>query len=857
MMSSSNYEPEQGDECSDTNLETRQLSHAVQAVPVPPPPRNAQTVPERPPTEHQNARKRRRSRAKTREKTFWNLRFQLSRESAEAYSKLLAGVSGDTTSVPAEPSDNEKSYNVTQNGIVIWTPMEKDTLYTLLDRKGKNGIKEIAAAIGTKSELEVQDHLRLLHRGLERQHLRDRHTRTVILGDVPAAAEVRGECSRVLDRYAELMRLEEQYLENVAGRKKHYDAWVIDREKAGQINEEIEEEEEEDEEQGKKGTGEDGQGTEERGEEAKEEQAESKEEDEDEEEEERIKIISYNPTIHLTASLFNMEKWTRLSERFFMNFGGPRLEDNWANIAYPGESPSLTADAFADFYALAMSVTRRLVQSSLFFAMSRIRRMRDTGHRKAQIIKTRDVKTALSVLNMKQDCSGFWPGLARRCSLDVVDYRHRKGWRSAYMDHNQVEDVLSGDVSHKTNPDGMNPSHLESRSQEHAADGVTGNNDNDCDSDVRSSPEPMVEQEQLYLGLEDEHAETVDQKKSNLEELRLWSLLGHRAPVNLDASVKPESEDDTRVPPRPTGERKTKEDLVDWRDRTFFRSEWEEYGKDIFDIYEAISEDRRKRRRIVKEPPRQPSGIASPASVSLLPNPNRNVEMDTGAQEVDFRAVKPEGEGTCEEAHSEAMDMPSNADRDSAERDQKPILSIGSEELKYNQSAFRNPYESESESESESDEDHKPHQHMIKYEPSEDEGSESMPESDDESTGTEQKANITNDNAETDFGDDDQSESMSLDTGSSDEEDRQQKQRIKQEPSEGVESESDGAETDQKSRTSHDGHSYEDESKHKTSSENTTSDNEDTKPPVQTANINRQQKQEPESEFESDADAES
>lgn len=426
-MSSSNYEPEQGDECSDTNLETRQLSHAVQAVPVPPPPRNAQTVPERPPTEHQNARKRRRSRAKTREKTFWNLRFQLSRESAEAYSKLLAGVSGDTTSVPAEPSDNEKSYNVTQNGIVIWTPMEKDTLYTLLDRKGKNGIKEIAAAIGTKSELEVQDHLRLLHRGLERQHLRDRHTRTVILGDVPAAAEIRGECSRVLDRYAELMRLEEQYLENVAGRKKHYDAWVIDREKAGQINEEIEEEEEEDEEQGKKSTGEDGQGTEERGEEAKEEQAESKEEDEDEEEEERIKIISYNPTIHLTASLFNMEKWTRLSERFFMNFGGPRLEDNWANIAYPGESPSLTADAFADFYALAMSVTRRLVQSSLFFAMSRIRRMRDTGHRKAQIIKTRDVKTALSVLNMKQDCSGFWPGLERRCSLDVVDYRHRKG----------------------------------------------------------------------------------------------------------------------------------------------------------------------------------------------------------------------------------------------------------------------------------------------------------------------------------------------------------------------------------------------------------------------------------------------
>lgn len=852
-MSSSNYEPEQGDERSDTKLESKQSSSAVQTVPVPLSPQNAQTLPECPPTEHQNARKRRRSRAKTREKTFWSLRFQLSRESAEAYSKLLAGVSGDTTSAPAEPSDDGKSYNVTQNGIVIWTSKEKETLYTLLDRKGKNGIKEIAAAIGTKSELEVQEHLRLLQRGLERQHLRDRHTRTVILGDVPAAAEVRGECGRVLDRYAELMRLEEQYLENVAGRKKHYDAWVIDREKAGQIDEEIKEEEDKDkneeEEQDEK-SAEDRQGTEERGKEAKEEQEGSEEVDEEEgEEEERIKIISYNPTIHLTASLFNMEKWTRLSERFFMNFGGPRLEDNWANVAYPGESPSLTADAFADFYALTMSVTRRLVQSSLFFAMSRIRRMRDTGHRKAQIIKTRDVKTALSVLNMKQDCSDIWPGLARRCSLDVVDYRHRKGWKSVYMDHNQVKDVLSGDVSHKTNPDGTEPP----KSQELAVDGIAGNNDNDSDSDVRSSPEPMVEENQLYLSLEDEHAETVDQEKSNLEEQRLWTLLGHQAPVNLDASVKPESEDGTRASQRPTGERKTKEDLVDWRDRTLYRSEWEEYGNDIFDIYEDISKGRQKRRRIFKEPLWQPSRLASPASVSLLANPVRDVEMDTGAQEVDLRAVKPEGGGSCEEVTSEAMDISSIADRDSAERDQKPILSIENEALKYNdQNAFRNSYESESESES--DEDHKPPRHMIKHEPSEDEGSESMSEPEDKSTETDQKPNITNDNPR----DDDQSESLFMDTESLDEEDHQQKQRIKRDPSEGEESENEDTETDRKPRISHDGHSYEkDESKHKTSSEYTTSDNEDTQPPFQTASINNQPKQEPESESDADADAES
>ncbi|OOF94861.1 hypothetical protein ASPCADRAFT_50191 [Aspergillus carbonarius ITEM 5010] len=561
MSSPNSYEFEEDDDASDFKLEIQQ---SQTNPPLSAPQLNGPTSSsaKNPPAQPSVTR---RSIRGTRAQALEDLQSSLPRKSAEAYSDVLVKTIGDHAPVPA--TIGGENYRATQNGIVTWTPREKEVLYSVLDRKGKDGIQEISRHLGSKSKLEVQEHLKLLRTGVERQHLKDRHTRTVILGDVPAAAEISSECCDALDQYAELAALEEQLAEDVAGKQKHHDLWIIDRKAAEELGREI------------KTQGAD---------------------------------PGANSSAHLTANLLNMKKWIRLSERFFMNFGGARLEDNWANVAFAGETPSMTADAFADFYALTVSLTRRLVQSALFFAMSRRRNMRQTGNEKANVVRSRDVQTAVDVLNMQRDSSDFWVGLARRCSLRVEDSRHRKGWKAVHMEHSEVEDILSGQVPFESESGERSISQGRSASRaERATDSDDADTSNDESassspaSSVPSSPLSSLGEEEQPTDPEDDHAEHVDEQMSHLEEVNLWRLIG-RPPQSLEAQIQ---EDQARGAHRrkPIGERKSTADLVDWRDRTFYRNEWEEYGHDIVDLHDELSENRRKRRRVDQQTPSSPT----------------------------------------------------------------------------------------------------------------------------------------------------------------------------------------------------------------------------------------------------------
>lgn len=576
MSSSSLYEPEQDEEDSEAFDSDAQLKHSKSDIPVSSSSpaiqglRLSSSSERDDDIDNQDAKISGGRRLEAVE----YLRGRLAGKSIEAYTQILEEIVSDVT--PGAVPVSGASHRSTRDGIVTWTAKEKEVLFNLLDRKGKNGIKEIADAIGSKSELEVLDYLKLLHKGLERQHLLNRHSRAIVLGDVPAAAEISKECCEALDEYAELLRLQEQTSADVTGRQKHKDFWLVAAEKAEEVDERI---------QTQDGS-----------------------------------ILLPDSNIFLSASLLNLPKWIRLSERFFMNFGGSRLEDNWVNVAFEDETPSVTADAFADFYTLTVSITRRLVQSCLFTAMSRIRNMRETGHRKAQVVRTRDVKTAIDVLNMKHDSSDFWTGLARRCSLDVGDVRHRKGWKPRYLDHDEVEAMLSGKSSLKrsrTVSDDRERSVSRPRSESRVDDETTDSelidNGDDAasqsDGHIHTSPLPLDngptttnEEEQKQSDLEDSHADTIDQKANYVEEKQLWNLLERQPPPSLQAPVKLEDDEDNKtvVTRKPIGERKTRQELVDWRDITLYRSEWEAYGHEIFEIDDEIVENRRKRRRIEK-----------------------------------------------------------------------------------------------------------------------------------------------------------------------------------------------------------------------------------------------------------------
>ncbi|KAI9372633.1 hypothetical protein BJX61DRAFT_506312 [Aspergillus egyptiacus] len=477
-----------------------------------------------------------RSNRGTRGRALANLRSSLSQKSAETYSEFFKQQS--------QLGAQEETFNTTQDGIVIWTPQEKRTLYDVLDRKGKNGIRDIAAAIGSKSELEVQEYLRLLRKGVRKYHFNDRHSRTAILGEIPAAAEVSEECCEALDKYAEFLCLEEQSAEDIAGKRRHKSLWVIDEEVAEKL-EAV----------------------------ATENQTHTDIRTAESDVVTRMDEVE-SDTRNDAAALFKLPNWILLSERLFMNFGGPRLEDNWVNIAFKNESPSMTADSLTDLYNIALNVTRRLVQATHFLASSRVRKNGTSSRPSAKVVRSSDVRDAAHLLNMECDSSKFWIGLARRCSLDVVDKRHRKGWNDVHLDHDEVEALLS----RKSLPKEPYQRNSPSPTRRQRSNSVTS------DMSINTSNEdPSAD--------EDEHAEAVDKQNNALDELLCWTVLGQTPPESLHAQTSSE-----HIPPRPPGKRKTMEELVDWRDRTLYRNEWEEYGYEAERLDRAFEDQRKKRR---------------------------------------------------------------------------------------------------------------------------------------------------------------------------------------------------------------------------------------------------------------------
>ena len=487
---------------------------------------------------------------------------KLNSTSLEAYTRLLAAEGGIVSKVG---DDNWEHYKATQNGAVTWTSAEKETFFRVLDRKGLNGIKEIAAAIQTKSELEVVDYIKLIQRGLEAQHILERQMGTIVMGDIPAAAEISVECCDELDKYADVLAGQEETNIISACRLKYGNNSIISDVQAQALR----------------------------------------------------NADASRPlrgSIHLAASVLNVPTWIQLSRRFFMNFGGSRKEDNWTNIIQSEEeSPSMTGDALMDFYALTMSITRRLVHSTVFFAKSRIRSTQVAGRGHKDRIRKRDVQAAIDVLNMKHKRSGFLVDFARRNGLTIADITNRKGWVPRVLSYDEAEEIIDHNTDYFVHgPDSCISSELED--EDHESDNAVYSEAEDSNSETStsrssrlSSPElldsssqKLSEEEDPLFDAEEEHAANLDRDFSRREELKLWSLLEKPGPATLQMCTVTEGEtDSTRKLIR---KRKSREELVNWRDRTLYRSEWEEYGAGLEDLLDELAENRRKRRQSEEDP---------------------------------------------------------------------------------------------------------------------------------------------------------------------------------------------------------------------------------------------------------------
>lgn len=485
----------------------------------------------------------------------------------------------------------ENPYQVSQHGSMVWTPTEKEVFFNALDRKGKSGIKEIAAAIGTKSELEVMEYIRVLHKALTAQYSSDVHLeRMPVLSDVLAATEVSEECCGLLEEYADVLSLKESLIEAQTGTQQHGDNWIITRARAQDL--------------------------------------EAEEDD------------SARGDLRLASDLLNLPYWLRLSSSLFMNLGGTQAENNWWNLAKRqdlitayGHTPSMTADTAVEFYSLAVSVTRRLIQSSLFFAMSRLRSSNRSGNDKKGYIRTQDVRAAIEVLNMKH-CRPNFVDIARRNETVLEDINNRKGWTAMTFTYEEAKEILEKHEWTRYRKDGSmyNGDNDEEDSEDDAITDDDIGTDDDIEMEVNNQeaePQPVPELElepefELDSGLEDsdhdhlltqepsnmrapialpdevemdpeeKEADIADQNNSHREEANFLKLMERPVPAVLEEPLKAEEPEDekTLLP-----ERRIREDIFNWRDRTVYRSEWEEYGYDFADLKEDIEMPPLKRPR--------------------------------------------------------------------------------------------------------------------------------------------------------------------------------------------------------------------------------------------------------------------
>ncbi|CAF3469701.1 unnamed protein product [Fusarium graminearum] len=258
--------------------------------------------------------------------------------------------------------DNETALGSTQIGLTYWSLPEKKLFFEAIARLGQTDLPGIASRIGTKSEVEVNHYLDVLRRA---RLLRQREVRrpAIEFSEIPAAVELSQQCCHALDEAADAISVRQERKEELREEGKWGECWEITPKIAHRLD----------------------------------------------------KGESINGSQKLQfKGLFNLHTWLRLSERVFMNSSIP--SENWQYI--DNRPPSMWATTFEDFHSLAVSITKRLVQTTLFMSMSRIRAKRELHPNTRDIVRAQDVQAAIASLGMKLDSRQFWSKCARRLRLE-------------------------------------------------------------------------------------------------------------------------------------------------------------------------------------------------------------------------------------------------------------------------------------------------------------------------------------------------------------------------------------------------------------------------------------------------------
>ena len=429
-------------------------------------------------------------------------------------------------------------------GIVAWSSEEKNIFFSALARHGRNDLKAITDAIGTKSEPEVQAYLQILQDKLL-EYARDDAQNLVKDTDIPAAYQISRKCGKQLDMAADALASKQTTHEMSVEQARYGDYWLLNQQTSDVLD---------DRRVNIDATRDDG---------------------------------AVRPDLEAACEVLNIRNMLKLSSRIFMN--STDLEYNWCTYSAPGELPSIFSTAFVDLHRLVLGILRRLISSTLFFAMSRIRAKDNSYTHPRPHVRQQDVYAALDVTSMNLDARGYWIKLARRCKLEVCEGSlERESRRGDTLSYEEVEEKLREPMTRDTSP----TTPLEEAEMDVSLS-PPSHSDNSSNADAGSIEEAQTGSNSRNAsteGTEDEDAyvEAIDTRASRAEERRLWDLLEMEPPDHLWKK--------TPVPSvEPTVSSRVEQNSGDWRNWIDYRSEWETYDSPIGN--EAFKKNRQAKKK--------------------------------------------------------------------------------------------------------------------------------------------------------------------------------------------------------------------------------------------------------------------
>jgi hypothetical protein len=535
-------------------------------------------------------------------------------------------------------------------GVTVWTPLEKEILFQKVSALGKDNIEKISSAIETKSESEVHQYLSLLDQGTVEGNV-TKALPVFSAADVSAAFEVTKQSEQLLEEYADGLAGYQTRSDQKREEKRHGEYWLLTEKIAQEVEEQVmardesylrsrlhDEDEADDVSDGAKSDQEAANTdleTDQVNTDAAEEPDSLAQITPKSQEPDQQSPGSLEELMVPAAELLDLPMWLRLS-RLFM-YQSPELGESWDDYTSSHETPSMYHTAFQDFHNLTVSLTRRVVQATIFQTMTRLR-ARDKDHPSAAIT-AHDVRAASDILDLETNTRQFWAGVPRRHGLRVYERgsKFSKGQSRAGLElnleeaeerlgvglgptvvvdadddvvqtgENEMEEEVLDPDQYYDDPDlWTEASDAEDEAPISVPDDQQSNgsgdeeavdhpaDDEETQDATRKKQHRKGRMERNFQKAHDAYLEAIDQQISRVQEIDMWDALAVPPPNDI-------KDEEVEIPRQPVIKRRLS-DTANWRTGFEYQPPWElglnNVQPEAFASMHKRGEQAKKRRRM-------------------------------------------------------------------------------------------------------------------------------------------------------------------------------------------------------------------------------------------------------------------